>query len=271
MRPRWERLAFNWYISGCAAVLGLLSGCQVIEGYRPVVVEVRDAETHKPIPGAEITASYPDSTSVFSPGRAWASTGGDGIARLNVAPTGELGTVFATKAKGYLDTEKDLSTEAVRAMDPVHLFEDAEDRPVNVIVEMFAEPIPAIELVIPPGFRGIVQANLRDHIGPAWALGQRSMRFTVPASGIVEVSGPAWLPHYLVPDFHVRFADGTLITARGEKCALGYWWLRCEGTTQYFLIGTAHDYEDYHLFSHATPDPAAAPAVGGQRGHRSRP
>lgn len=253
-----------------ALLLVMISGCQVVYGYRPVVVLARDAETQKPIAGAEIQVSYLDNASMLSPAPAWASTASNGIARVDVAPSGELGAVLEAKARGYLVANKNLSTETVRAMEAPHLLEDVKRRPVNVVVEMFAEPYPTIDLVVPAGFRGIVQAEVRDGVGPPWTPGQRCVAFSVPASGKVQVAGPTWLPHHLVPEFRVRFADGIPITARAQRAELGFWWLRCEGTTHFFLVGTAHDFEDYRLFSHTDPAPSGKSSGSGQGGRGGR-
>jgi len=262
----------TWQTIRGALFVALLSGCQVLAGPRPVVVLTCDAETKKPIKGAEVRTLYPGTMTIFSPRNSYYKTKADGIAKLKVAPVDDLGVVLTASAPGYLDAEKNLSTEAVRADDSAGLFGLGHKKAMNVVLEMYAQPYPAAELVIPAGFHGMIEAKVVEGKAP-WGVGERIVRFAVPASGKVEVCGPAWLPHDQAPELRVSCANGTPISARAEHSELGYWWVKSKGAVNFVLVGTKHDYEDYRLFTHPDHDdssPHSGGSAGGGRGRRGR-
>src|SRR5262245_60021511 len=122
-----------------------LTGCQAFQGYRPVAILARDAETQQPIPGAEVHISYPLVRSSFAPQDAVGTTGKDGIVHLQVAPFGDTGVQVEASANGYLCEEKIVSVEAVQRLEPARYFEAVDQRPVSFVLEMYAEPRPAVE------------------------------------------------------------------------------------------------------------------------------
>jgi hypothetical protein len=67
-------------------LLALAPGCQVLYRYRPLPVLVRDAETKKPIEGADVHLSYPLSRDSLAPFDSSERTDKDGIAHLRAAP-----------------------------------------------------------------------------------------------------------------------------------------------------------------------------------------
>jgi hypothetical protein len=97
-----------------ALLLALAAGCQGLLGYRPAPVLVRDAETKRPITGAEVRLSYPLRQLPVGPPDGSETTGDDGVARALAAPYGDGGIVVGATAKGYLSEEKVLSAEVVR-------------------------------------------------------------------------------------------------------------------------------------------------------------
>jgi len=259
----------TWHWSYFTLLVVVLTGSQALAASRPLVVLVRDAETNTPIGRADVRTSYSATMMLSSPRDSSDTTKADGIARLEMGAGDDFGVVLLASAPGYLDGEKTVSTEVIRAIKPLGLFEVVRRRPVNVVVELYKQPYPAAELVVPAGFRGMIEAKLGG--GKAvWAVGQRAVRFAVPASGKVEVSGPTWLPHEQAPEFRVSFADGTPVTPRAQQSQLGYWWIKSKGTLNYVLVGTQHDYDACGLFAHPDADETGSSAVGGRSGSRGR-
>src|SRR5262245_58875885 len=99
-----RRAALLW--TSAMFYLGLIPGCQTFESSRPFPVLVRDADTKKPVSGAQVLVSYPVSRSPLAPSESSAAISNDGIARMYVAPFGDGFTMRAT-ARGYLPEDKD--------------------------------------------------------------------------------------------------------------------------------------------------------------------
>src|SRR5579885_3612857 len=160
-------------------LLALTPGCQVLYRYRPVPVLVRDAETKKPIANAEVHLTYPLSRDSLAPFDSAERTDAEGVAHLRAAPYGEFGVRVEATASGYLTDQLSISTESIQHLQPVHFLEDAERRKPEFVVEMYAEPRFTVELVVPPGYRGLIRAEIeaREDLGvPA---GQRCFRYDV--------------------------------------------------------------------------------------------
>jgi hypothetical protein len=85
-----------------ALLLALASGCQGLFGYRPAPVLVRDAETKRPVAGAEVRLSYPPRQVPVGPPDSSETTGDDGVAPAQAAPYGDGGIAVAAAAEGYL-------------------------------------------------------------------------------------------------------------------------------------------------------------------------
>src|SRR5438552_516671 len=85
-----------------AAFFAMLSGCQTLQGSRPVTVQVRDAETKAAISGAGVLISYPLARAFYEPSRSSAKTAADGLARLTAVPSEDALILLETKAPGYL-------------------------------------------------------------------------------------------------------------------------------------------------------------------------
>src|SRR5580704_490058 len=141
-------------------VLAFAPGCQVFHPYRPVPVLVRDAETKEPIPGAEVRITYPFTDPELAPWDSVGRSADDGIARLRAAPYG-TGILMEVTAPGRLSEHKDLSADAVGAIEPAGWFESTDRRPASQVIELYAEPRPTVELVVPAGYRGLVRAEIR--------------------------------------------------------------------------------------------------------------
>lgn len=235
------------WIGFALLVLSSAPGCQVFHRCRPLSIETRDAETKQPIAGAAVKVSYPLETSVFAPTIARETTGADGIARPNATPYGRAGILVEARRDGYLSEQKFLSVHEVEAIEPVGWFEDVRGRRVNYVMEMFAGPAPAIELVVPSEFRGQIKVKVETKDDIPSASNQRTFRFAVPESGEVVAAGPAVLRHLAPGGIHVLFENGTPISAWAKDSALGYWLLKSEGTTYWLLVGTQQDFNANRL------------------------
>jgi hypothetical protein len=259
----------------CIFVAAASLGCQAFHQYRPVCILVQDAETKKPIAGAEVLISSPLTEPSFAPWNSSGVTSGDGIVRLRATPYGEFGIAVEAKAKGYLDEVKDVSLATVRALEPAGFFEPPDNRPPNVIIEMYAEPRAIVELIVPTGYRGQIKVQIQAAQNDALCQpGQRSFTYAVRPSGIVEITGPPLLGHVCATDFHAKYADGTPLTRHAKDGEVGLWWLRRESSYFCFLVGTRSECNEV-LTSYQTQggeirSHGSGKSEGhGRRGHRS--
>jgi hypothetical protein len=168
---------------------------------------------------------------------------------LQAAPFGRAGVMVEVSAKGYLSEVKYLSIQEVQAIEPANWFEDIHSRrpPASLVMEMFADPAPTVELIAPAGYRGPVKVQVQVQAELAPTAGQRSFQYAVPASGEVVAPGPAVFRHVNSANVRVRFADGRPLTLRAKESELGYWYVKCEGTWYYFFVGTPRDHDRYSL------------------------
>jgi hypothetical protein len=224
-------------------LLALASGCQAFHSYRPVSIEARDAETGQPIPDAHVRITYPFTDSTFAPSEAVGLTAANGIVRLKAAPTGEIGVYVTGTANGYMQEEKNLSVAEVKSISPAGLFEKVDKRPVNVVLAMYAAPSPKVELVVPPGFRGMIKAEVDVRGDAPRVPGQRLFRFEVPDSGSVHLVGPPLLGRVTPITYSAKFADDSPLSVGASKSEIGFWWLKRQGGAEVFFVGTKSEYE----------------------------
>lgn len=231
----------------CLAVpLFAASGCQFLHSYRPITVLVRDAETKKPIPDAEIRLSYPLTRDSLAPSDSSAKTGSDGLARLRAAPYGPYGVLMETAAPGYQFESQDVSTNAIHDVPPPHLFEEVKLRPANFLVEMYAEPRFTVELIVPTGYRGLIKTTLRIDDNASCPTGQRCFRYEVaPRSDAVAVVGPAILRRVSPSDYKARYSGGDPVGEKMDLVTVGFRWLKRDGNENYFVIGTRGEYDQF--------------------------
>ena len=230
----------------CAlAALALAAGCQAFHQYRPVVIETRDAETGKPISGASVHLSYPVTNPDVAPWDDSGTTAADGTLQLRAAPYGDVGVRVDAAAAGYMAQQKNLSVEAVQALEPAPLFGNAGPRPVSLVVEMLAEPEPAVELVVPTGYRGVVRAEVEVRDDLPCPPGQRLFTYPVSSKGVVKVTGPALLRRVVAADFRLRYADGTPLTRQAPDGQVQFWWVQAESRYQYFFVGTRLEFDNF--------------------------
>jgi hypothetical protein len=219
------------------------SGCQALHSYRPVPILVKDADTKQPIAGAEVRISYPFTENARAPWCSSGITGSDGVARLRAAPVGDIGILVELETRGYLSERKDLPIATVQALQPAHWFEEVERRPAAIVFEMYAEPRPTVELIVPSGYRGMVQVRVQAQDNAPCAPGQRKFSYVVSEPAVALVTGPSILAHVLPPDFVARYAHGQILSRDPKNGEPGLWWMKSEGEAQYFLVGTRGEFD----------------------------
>jgi hypothetical protein len=246
-----------------ALLLAAAPGCLDLHQYRPASVQVRDAETKKPISGAEVRVAYPLMRASLSPCESTGTAGADGIAHLRMAPA-EAGATLECTARGYLPETLNVTEEGVRKLEPVHLFEDPDQRPTSFVLELYAGPRPTIELILPTSFRGEVKAEVRIDEDAPLPPGQRCFRYRVSPLGEVQVVGPPLLRRVNPPDYRACYADGTVLSPQAGPEEVGLRPLKHVGNIQVFVVGTQSEYES--LLPARQPQAESRPA-GSHDGH----
>ena len=207
-------------------MLAALTGCQ---SYRPAAVLVRDAETGRPIVGAEVRISYPPRRFAVCPRRVRRPSGADGIARLKAAPYGDGGILVNVAAKGYLSEHESLATDEVRGCSHAHWFEDVAKRRESLAVGLLAEPRPYVELVLPSYLRGVVKVTLDIDDKARLTPGQRRFVGNATPLGEAEVAGPPILRHASPVEYRGKFPDGAPLGLPENDHSIGFGWLKSDG------------------------------------------
>jgi hypothetical protein len=252
------------------AFLTSFSGCQALQDYRPVSVLVRDIETQKPIAGAEVRVAYLLS-SLFGPQDCLATTGPEGIAHLRAAPYGETALALDVAAAGYLTEHQKLKVATIRQIEPAHWFENTAQRPVNLVVELYAQPEFSVELVVPVGYRGLIRAQVQIDETARCPLGQRRFRYEIASSGKVLVIGPTQILKALAPAYGAVYADGSPLDGQMDATKVGFRWLKTEGQCQYFVVGTEPEYRRFcHELLLDASTSGKASGTGRAGGHSGR-
>jgi len=226
---------------------------------------VQDGETAKPLVGADVRISYPPSQDFRRPGNSYVKTGPDGIAHVSAAPFGNPGPVLEVSAAGYFAEEKCLPVETVQAIEAAGPSEKVDQRRVDLVVKLFAEPEPVVELILPSGYRGTVKAAVKIQEGVPCNAGQRCFSYEVPSSGVVQVTGGPLLKRVFGTDFRARYADGTSLTLQPKDSTVGWWWLSHEGNEYRFLVGTQMEYNSRCRCAEQE-EQRGTPSRGGQGG-----
>lgn len=228
----------------------LATGCQTLPGSHTLSVLVRDAETKKPIPTAEVYLCQRLKQDEVAPCRSSGFTQADGIARLRVESGGEHGYQVQAVAQGYLPEKMDVPTELANGRrqpaDKLDPSDDAGRSPADVIVEIYSAPDFSVEFVLPPDYRGLVKAEIQDQDNFALQAGQRCFRFPVSASGDVLVKGPSLLRRISAEEFQARYGNGPLLGTTMDAEKVGFRWLKSAGDQHLFVVGTQMDYETLH-------------------------
>jgi hypothetical protein len=247
--------------AGCPRLLLLLitfaasSGCQMFHAYRPVTVLVQDAETHQPIPDANVSIGYLAMLDPFVPRESSGKTGNDGIVELRAAPYHCPSILLDGSVTGYWPERKWMTAEDIRKIEPSSRSRKNRERPADFVLEMYSEPAATVDFVIPNGFRGLVKVKFSPSEKKDWTPGQRLFTYEVPPSGRVLVDGPRLLNS---PDtgteYRGRLADGirlnsypnwpsTSCPSKESATEVAFRWITCTGNYQFFAVGTQEDYD----------------------------
>jgi len=251
-------------------LLAAAPGCLSFHSYRPVPIQVVDAETKKPIAGAEVNIWYPMGSRNTPPENSSGVSDTAGVALLRAAPNTDAGIMVAAKAKGYLTDERNVATDIIEKIEPEHWFKKNEERPVSIVVEMYAEPRPLVELTIPNGYRGIVRARSHLQDDAAWPPGQRIFSCTVDASGGAEAQLPAALRRFYPLDYRAKYANGTMLSRDAGPQDIGLRWLRSGPGEEVFVVGTKSDYEYMRSLTRSEPREGRSAGSGKGQGGGGR-
>jgi hypothetical protein len=220
----------------------------MFNGDQSLTVLVRDAETKKPISTAEVYLCQRLKGDEIAPCRSREFTQADGIARLRKEPTGESGIQVQAVAQGYLPETQNVSAELANGWrHPVGKNDKpSEQRAPDLILETYAEPNFSVEFVLPPGYRGLVKAEIQIQDNRPLTPGQRCFCFPVSATGDVLVTGPSVLQRVAPPEFRARYGNGQMLTTTMDVEKIGFRWLKGSGNHHYFVVGNQLDYEALH-------------------------
>jgi uncharacterized membrane protein YgcG len=229
---------------GRVAVVGFflvisVTGCHTFEPSTPLTVQVRDAETQAPIPGATVRLWRFGSHSEERDQSI--TTSADGTARPHLAPPDEGGVMVEVTASGYIAAQTTLPRDVTDALASAKTFQPYKGPPLAVTLDMFVGPRPVAELVLPVGFHGLVKAEIHPQADGPWPAGQRAFTYTVPANGVVRLDGPPVFGQSTGPEIVAKFADGTPIPKDATNAEVALRWIRRDGTTVYFAVGTSAD------------------------------
>jgi hypothetical protein len=226
--------------TGLALVAALsATGCHTLQPSTPIAVRVRDAETHAPLPGATVRLWRFGSHE--SDREAGYDTGADGVAQARIGSPDQGGVMMEVTAPNCLPKQVTLPHEVAEALATARPFQPYKGPPLSVDVEVFAGPRPRVELVLPPGYRGVVKAEVRVAQSGQWPAGQRAFSYTVPADGVVRAEGPAVFGHGYGPQVVAKFADGAPCPNEPKGEEVGLRLLRRDGNDLYFAVGTRAD------------------------------
>jgi uncharacterized membrane protein YgcG len=231
----------TWILFGPLFLLPTITGCHMLHPTPTVPVVVVDAETKEPITGAEVQLW---TRFDVSPGHVEPSgiTGTDGMARIKAAFSKEADVLIHVCAPNYLPDAVDLMLAGKGAGAP----------PGGAIVEMFAGPRPAIQLLVPDDFRGDLKVEVKIQDDAPIRLRQREFLYKVPpltplnVAGVpvvVHVVGPPIFERGLGPEVQGLRANGTPMPKEPKDTEVVLRWVRSEGLDQYFVVGTKIDQE----------------------------
>jgi hypothetical protein len=234
----------------CLVLLFCLDvGCQSFQGDHSLSVLVRDAETKKPIATAEVYLCQILKQDEVAPCHSSSFTQSDGVARLRSEPGGTNGIQVQAVAQGYLPEKLDVPAEQANVRrpptGPQNKPTDAGRSP-DVVVEVYAEPAFRVELLLPPGYRGPIKAEIQIQDNLPLPPGQRCFRFPVSASGDVQIVGPSLLQRVPAQEYQARYANSPVLGTAMDAEKIGFRWLKGAGNRHFFVVGTQLDYETLH-------------------------
>jgi uncharacterized membrane protein YgcG len=228
-------------------------GCEMMHSSVPVTVRIYDAETKAPIQGAEVALVYPKDDSSQSHDSS-GKTDTTGVVQVKAVSGDDVAPPqIKVSAAGYLVEQKAMPGETRRAVNeakPFWSFGTAPHASVETALYLFRGPGAVIELSVPVGYRGLIKADVRVREDVVYEPFQRVFRGSVPMDGAVLVEGPAIIRQEYKPIFTARYLDGNPVPgipqeAKERNDEVGLRWLRTEGATELFVVGTRAELESY--------------------------
>jgi hypothetical protein len=223
-------------------LLPCMPACQSFYSYRPITIQTRDAETGQPISSAVVHISYPLMHASQGPYESVDATGPNGLVHLRAAPAGEAGILVEAKAHGYMPEQQTIPVSVLRDIPTAGWFEDVSKRPPTMTIDLYAEPRPTAELVLPAGFRGMLEVQIKTD-RKLIERGRRDFTIAVPMTGKVEHWGPPLLARVGATGYRARYTDGTKLSCDAKGLEIGLWALNADGTHLTFLVGTREEFE----------------------------
>ncbi len=228
-------------------VLHAAAGCQYLHPTVPVAVTIRDAETKAPVAGAQVAILYPTDESGVHGRDVSGVTSATGVVHVQASTDDEALPQVKINAANYIEDQRMLPGDALRAIRSTSplgpLF--GRNEPVEVALEVYRGPMPVIDLIVPNGYRGLVKVEIRIREDVAYEQGQRVFRYNVPPDGSVQADGPPILRNIRKPVYFARYPDDTQVPTDVKDNEVGFRWLRAEGRTEVFVIGTKAEWENF--------------------------
>lgn len=241
-------------------------GCQSMHPTVPVAVTIRDAETKAPVPGAEVTFLYPADDSGTHSRDATGVTNAGGIAQVRATTDADGLPQVKINAANYIADQRMLPGDALRAIRSSSSWPfTGRTDPVEVSLDVYRGPMPVIDLIVPNGYRGLIKVDVRIREDVAYEQGQRVFRYNVPPDGLVQADGPPIL-RSCKPVYFARHLDDTRVPTEVRDDEVGFRWLRAEGRTEVFVIGTKGEWESYRRAGDkgSGSDPGTGKSGGGK-------
>ena len=244
-----------------------LAGCTV---YRPreVTVLVRDAETHRPIPGAAVSLSNPHTGA--DPVKA--ATGVIGVAAVPFTPSAGEPILIEADAASYVADSVVAGEAAVADVPPAPFFSRSLPRTPDFTVDLYAAPKFGVELVVPPTYHGLLHVDLSFRDDVPIPKGQRVFPFTASPTGEVKGTGPGVLRKVPASEYTARTTAGTPVGGPTDADGIALRFLRHEDGCDVFVLGTKEEFEKYHKDlpkdTTAAPDTSKHGGKGGRGGGR---
>jgi hypothetical protein len=161
-----------------------------------------------------------------------------------------------------------VSDENVEKIEPLGLFEAKSRRSPAVVMALYSGQPFSVELVVPPGFRGMIKASVQFRDDLPCPIGQRVFTYRVD-SGSVQLIGPAILRRLQPAKYVVKYTDGIeLVSGRADASRVVCHWLKHEGSWEYFAVGSEAEIAQYRrdLFPVTPESPAPSSSSRGGKG-----
>src|SRR4029077_11557697 len=103
--------------------------------------------------------------------------------------------LLETKIPGYLAEMKELTPKSIESIERAHFLEKVDRRSPNFVVDLYAEPRPTIELIVPLGYKGVIKADVEIKDDVVVPVGQRAFTINVDSTGSAAITGSPLLEH----------------------------------------------------------------------------